>query len=207
MQFAARSPLLHGQNGVHSSRFFRVEAPVPVIVLLVVSLVLILGTLAAFGQNPAHNPSHPAVFEVIPFSDHCPVNLHAEQGMGGELREVLPGHHETAPQWVGQQVRLTLANTRLIRITAARIKVRGYTPTSRVVPSGFPPPDAARSLDLVLTVAPEQDVSTELRLENFSAVTSIELESVSYADGSKWQASAENRCKIAPDPVMLITSR
>jgi hypothetical protein len=224
MQFAARSPLLQGQDGVHSSRFFRVEAPVPVIVLLVVSLVLVLGTLAAFGQNSAHNPSQPAVLEAIPLSDHCPVNLRAEQGMGGQLRNArgpssnqntppqsagqqIPLNFDPPQQWVGQQIRLTLANTRLTGISGARIKVRGYTPTGRVMPSGFPAPDAAKSLDLILVVGPERDVSTNLRLENFSAVTSIELESVSYADGSRWQASAENRCEIAPDSLMLITSR
>ena len=206
MPFAAQFPSFHGRNRVHSP-FFRVEAPVPVIVLLFVGLVLILGTLAAFGQSPAHNPSQPAVLETLPYSAHCPLNLSAQQGMSGELRSTkgLPPLQET--QSIGQQIRLTLMNTGLTGITAARIKVHGYTPTGRVMPSGVPPPDAAKSLNLLLIVGPRQNVSTDLRLESFSAVTSIELESVSYADGNRWQASAENRCQIAPDPVMLITSR
>jgi hypothetical protein len=208
MHFAAHFPSFHGRNRVHSP-FFRVEAPVPVIVLLFVSLFLLLGTLAAFGQSPAHNPNQPAVFQNVPLSDHCPLNLRAEQGMSGELRnaKVLPGQQDAPPKSVGQQIRLTLANTRLIGITAASIKVHGYTPTGRVMPSAVPPPDAAKSLDLLLVVGPKQDVSTDLRLESFSAVTSIELESVSYADGSRWQASGENRCEIAPDPLMLVTIR
>jgi hypothetical protein len=208
MQFAAQSPFAHGRNRERSPRLFRVEAPVPVIVLLFVTLFLVLGTLAAFGQSRAPNPSQPAVLQSIPTSDHCPLNLRAEQGLSGELRStrVLPSHQETPPQSV-QQIRLTLANTALIGITAARIKVHGYTPNGRVMPSGTPLPDAARSLDLLLVVGPRQDISTDLRLESFSAVTTIELESVSYADGSRWQATAENRCEIAPDPVMLITSR
>jgi hypothetical protein len=207
MHFAAHFPSFHGRYRVHGP-FFRVEAPVPVIVFLVVSLFLLLGTMAAFGQSPAHNPSQPAVLETIPLSDHCPLNLSAQQGMSGELRnaKVLPHLRET-PSQPAQQIRLTLANTRLTGITAARIKVRGYTPNGRIMPSGTPPPDAVKSLDLLLVVGPKQDVSTDLRLESFSAVTSIELESVTYADGSRWQTSTENRCEIAPDPLMLITSR
>lgn len=207
MHFAAHFPSFHGRNRVHGP-FFRVEAPVPVIVFLVVSLLVILGTLAAYGQSPAHNPSQPAVLETVPLSDHCPLNLSAKQGMSGELRnaKVSPQPGET-PRQPAQQIRLTLANTQLTGVTAARIKVRGYTPNPRVMPVNTPRADAEKSLDLVLVIGPNQDVSTDVRLESFSAVTSIELESVTYADGGRWQTSAENRCEIAPDPLMLITSR
>ena len=85
MHFAAHFPSFHGRNRVHGP-FFRVEAPVPVIVFLVVSLLVILGTLAAYGQSPAHNPSQPAVLETVPLSDHCPLSSSAKQGMSGELR-------------------------------------------------------------------------------------------------------------------------
>ncbi len=138
MHFAAHFPSFHGRNRVHGP-FFRVEAPVPVIVFLVVSLLVILGTLAAYGQSPAHNPSQPAVLETVPLSDHCPLNLSAKQGMSGELRnaKVSPQPGET-PRQPAQQIRLTLANTQLTGVTAARIKVRGYTPNPRVMPSTRP---------------------------------------------------------------------
>jgi len=206
MLFAAHFPSFHGRSRVHGP-FFRVEAPVPIIVLLFVSLFLLLGTLAAFGQNPAHRTSQPASLESLTYSSQCPLNLSARQGSSGELRTTKPGQKDTPPQSVGQQIVLTLANPQLVGITAARIKVRGYTPTARSFPLAPPSPDAARSLDLVLTVAPGLDTTTDLRLESFSAVTSIELESVSYADGSRWRAGPQTRCQIVPDPIMLITSR
>jgi len=206
MPSAAHFPSFHGRSRVHGP-FFRVEAPVPVIVLLFVSLFLLLGTLAAFGQTTAP-ASSPASLESLTYSSQCPLNLSARQGSSGQLRTATrPGQKDTPPRSVGQQILLTLANPQLIGITAARIKVRGYTPNARTFPLAPPSPDAARSLDLVLTVAPGLDTTTDLRLESFSAVTSIELESVSYADGSRWHAGPQTRCQIAPDPVMLITSR
>jgi len=206
MHFAAQFPSFHGRHRVHGP-FFRVEAPVPIIILLFVSLVLLLGTLAAFGQTPAA-ASPPATLETLTYSAQCPLNLSAQQGMSGELRnaKVLP-HLRESPSQPAQQIRLTLANPQLTGITAARIKVRGYTPNGRFMPSGDPRADAVKSLDLVLAIGPNQDVSTDLRLESFSAVMSIELESVTYADGRRWQTGTEARCQIAPDPVMLITSR
>lgn len=206
MPIAAHHPSFHGRNRVHGP-FFRVEAPVPIIVFLFVSLLALLATMAAFGQSLAHNTSQPAVLETLTYSNQCPLTLSAQQGSSGQLRstQVIPSHADKQP--IGQQIRLTLANPRLIGVTAARIQVRGYTPNARAFPAASPSPDAARSLDLVLTVAPGQDATTDLRLESFSAVTSIELESVSYADGSRWQAGAEARCQIAPDPILLITGR
>jgi hypothetical protein len=206
MPFAAQFPFFHGRSRVHSP-FFRVEAPVPVIVFLFVSLFLLLAAMAAYGQTPAPHSSQPAVLQSLSYGSECPLNLSAQQGMSAELRTTRPGQKDTPTQSLSQQIRLTVANPRPIGINAARIKVHGYTPTARAFPLAPPSPDAAKSLDLVLTVAPGQDAATDLRLEGFSAVTSIELVSVSYADGTRWQAAAETHCQIAPDPVMLITSR
>jgi hypothetical protein len=196
----------HGRTRTHGS-FFRVDAPIPVIVFLFLSLFVLLATMAAFGQSTAARTSQPAVLQTLTYSGQCPVNLSAQQGMSGALRTTRSGQKDTPPRSVGQQIHLTLANPQPVGITAARIQVRGYTPAGRVFPLAPLSPDAARSLNLVLTLAPGRDATTDLRLESFSAVTSIELQSVSYADGTTWHADSQTRCQIAPDPVMLITRR
>jgi hypothetical protein len=40
-----------------------------------------------------------------------------------------------------------------------------------------------------------------------TAVVSIELMSVKYSDGSTWTPAQGKTCRVAPDPLMLVTQR
>lgn len=48
--------------------------------------------------------------------------------------------------------------------------------------------------------------SSDLSLRRFTSVTSVDLNSLTYADGATWQASSPGACSVVPDPLMLVSA-
>ncbi len=87
--------------------------------------------------------------------------------------------------------------------------VRGLTPKGRVERAdSFAQGPSEISKTLEVTFAPEdaKSLSADLVLPGFSSVTFIQLKSITYKDGSSWKVDgqAEQSCRVAPDPLMLI---
>jgi hypothetical protein len=49
-------------------------------------------------------------------------------------------------------------------------------------------------------------ITTDLSLSHFTAVTSIDLDSITYADGSTWRSASAGACSVVPDKRMLIAA-
>ena len=49
--------------------------------------------------------------------------------------------------------------------------------------------------------------SSDLSLSRFTAVTSVDLNSITYADGTTWHTSSPAACSITPDLIMLVAAR
>ena len=92
-------------------------------------------------------------------------------------------------------------------IVSARITAHGFSGKWKVVTLSDAPdaPDLAKTVDVVLDVKGNGHASRDLSLNHFTAVTSIDLNSVTYSDGSTWQTSAPGACSVTPDLVMLIS--
>lgn len=123
-------------------------------------------------------------------------------------------HGQQNPRGPGQRLRLTLAGPRSGQIARATVTVHGMTPKGRVIEadsSSIRPAnssaEATMTLDLVFTADGEDTVSSDLWAPGFSSVTSIELDSVTYANGSIWKFSNRDMCQVAPDPLMLIAAQ
>jgi hypothetical protein len=93
-------------------------------------------------------------------------------------------------------------------IVSAQFVVHGYSSKGRAMnlANSSSEPDLAKTVDVVLDVKGKSEASSDLSLSRFTAVTSIDLNSITYADGNTWHTPSPEACSIAPDSVMLVAS-
>ena len=145
-----------------------------------------------------------------PVNTACPVAMHARQGVWDHVIRVREGERERVLRPVGQRISLTLEDSHSARIVSATVRVHGLNGKHRLLPT---PTDEDRKWNAVATLkvdfVAENDgsVSSDLRINGFTAVFSIQLLDVTYADGKVWRVSGSDGCRVQPDPLMLITER
>jgi hypothetical protein len=62
----------------------------------------------------------------------------------------------------------------------------------------------ARTLSVSMSNWSEPGVSGDFLLPGFTSASRVDLESITYDDGSTWKLSKNETCRVAPDPIMLI---
>lgn len=167
---------------------------------------VVLGSMTLLAQSSAQHDSHPSVASVGSVSMDCPIDMRAQRQSG--VGAVVP----TADRNKGpvQELAFTLKNSTPKEIVDLQITVHGINSKGRVSPLKTSSADSSqiqKSLDLKLKIGPESRTSTTLVLPGFTAVRSIELDSVNYAGGSSWRSSTVHSCHIYPDATMLISKR
>ncbi len=171
------------------------------------SLAILLATTAAGGQSSL-TWSHPLN------TANCPVALRADhEGLFEKRnvndREFGPGTPGKAqPATLDQRIRLTITNLSAHDVVSADVTAHGFSEKWRAVPlsSAEPVPDLARQLKVTLAVKGNKSASDDLALPHFTTVTAIDLNAVTYADGSSWHASAPSACSVVPSMLMLVSS-
>jgi hypothetical protein len=136
----------------------------------------------------------------------CPVSVRAQQAANWSRREV----DNKPPKGPAQRLHLTLVNPDSTRITGATVTVRGLTPRNRVTQTQLSTgdsSDAAKTLSITFTAGLGKDVASDLLVPGLSAVYSIDLDSIAYADGSTWKLAAGKVCRTPIDGFMLISGR
>jgi hypothetical protein len=142
----------------------------------------------------------------------CPVGLRAQRGTGSGML-VARGSRDHAPTTgVAQQLHMTFTNRMPTNVVGVTLTAHGLTATSRLTPTvqsaaASPSGTITRTIHLDVTLDPRANVSADLTLEAFTSVSRIDVDAIDYADGSSWHASAQQRCHIAPDGLMLVSSR
>lgn len=143
----------------------------------------------------------------------CPVSMHALQGAGTGLVAV---HGDQRMAGFSQRIHLILTKPKSTKIAVAKVKVFGLSGKNRVerasanqlgLTNQQPAFDLTRTLDVTFTPEGERDVATDLVLPGFTSVLSIQLESLTYKDGSTWTVAGRQACRVAPDPMMLVADR
>jgi hypothetical protein len=102
----------------------------------------------------------------------------------------------------------TQTNRLAHEIVSTQFVVHGYSNKARAMnlANSSQEPDLAKTVDVVLDVKGKSEASSDLLLSRFSAVTSIDLKSITYADGNTWHTPSPEACSIAPDLIMLVAS-
>jgi hypothetical protein len=90
------------------------------------------------------------------------------------------------------------------------VTVRGLTPKGRVTQAltdQDEASDAEKSMEIRFSAEPGKGASADVWVPGLSMVKSIDMQSVTFTDGSTWKLPAEKTCRTFPDPVMLISGR
>ncbi len=198
-------------------------------ILPIASLLVAIPLASAIAQDTVSRPAQNAVvlsphrFEA---GHQCPVELHAKHILGSSLLEAgasAPSHpgpaidgvildEKTAPPaGQNQQVQLSVSNPSFRDIVGVQMTVHGLSSKWRTVPLSLvsAAPDLSKTIDVALDLKGNGHVAKDLSLRHFTTVTSIDLTSITYADGSTWHASHTSEsgaCSITPDPLMLISA-
>ena len=171
------------------------------------SLALVLGSLTFTSQGFGQLFGGPRINGVPLASTGCPVQMNAQHEWGLTAKVATD---KAPPKGVGQQLHIALTNAKSEEITGIKITVHGSSGKGSLLSARAAEassPEAMKTFDLKLTVGAKKDASTDLWVSGLTAVTHIDLDTVTYADGSKWRSSALETCHFQPDPVMLISSR
>jgi hypothetical protein len=169
------------------------------------ALLLSSLTLGAQDRNGPTVQTFPEPVQII--SQACPVGMQAQQRGSSQLVAV---HNGQRVQTTGQRITLTLRGASSPRIITGRVKVRGFTPKGHVLQSkagGNLATDITRAMSVVFDEVSNGGVTGELVLPGFTSVASIELEEITYENGTVWKSERQSVCRVAPDMFMLISDR
>jgi hypothetical protein len=182
-------------------------------------LVFLFAVPTLFAQQSVTPGSTKSTVLTLPRAPEasCPIGMQARRGAG------LPVAMNAGPSINGsptapdspaltharaQKIHLTLTNLLSREIVSAQFVVHGYSNKGRAMnlANPSPEPDLAKTVDVVLDVKGKSDASSDLSLSRFTAVTSIDLSSITYADGNTWQTPSAEACSVTPDLIMLVAS-
>lgn len=142
----------------------------------------------------------------------CPIAMHARHEFSTQ-RELTKG---TPPRdmesskdgGVHAALTLTLTDPHNHSITAATITIHGTNGKWQVVPAssikGFG--DVSKTMNVLFEPGENRSVDSHLVAPGFTSITSIVLDSVTYANGETWKTIDQGACRIAPDPMMLVAA-
>jgi hypothetical protein len=166
----------------------------------ILPLAIMLATTSVFGQSftlpPRIDPSK------------CPVELQVERSSGlfaYENAKVVPAE-PVAPR-TEQWFDLRMTNLLPHDIVAAEITAHGFSYKGRIIPVSDATPNIWKTVDVALDVKGNGSASRELSFDHFSAIRTIDVDSVTYADGSTWHASSPGACSVAPSLFMRISAQ
>lgn len=175
----------------------------------VAAFALLAGSLSLIAQRPVPSVMKLDTVRPVETSSACPIGMRVLQGAGNSMVEVKDGKRvETS---VGSRLRLNLTNSpqRRGRITAATLTVHGLNGKPGMAPllathdgSG----EVTKTVNATFTREDDESFSADLVLPGVIAPSRVELESVTYADGSTWRLAGHEGCQSAPDLLMLVAT-
>ena len=174
--------------------------------------VLLLGAVAGAAQSlpPSDRPTPGGVVQfrgqqASLLGANCPVGLRAQR-QGQNNMVVVDG---TQRYVYSPRVHLMFDNWQSNAIVAMTVTVRGYDAKARISPVDRGSEGSAeltKTVNLNLSLAGGQKANADVTLRPLASVSRVDLESVEYADGSRWSASAGKTCRVVPDLLMLVGS-
>jgi hypothetical protein len=140
----------------------------------------------------------------------CPVGLQVKHGpglarsrsAGGPVINQKPVPNQAPDE--NQGIHLTFINLSPQSIVGAQVVVHGFSNKWRYILLSGADPDLATTVDVALDVKGNGHASRNLLLSRFTAISSVDVNAITYADGSSWRTSTPGACGASPDPFMLV---
>ncbi len=168
---------------------------------VILPFAIMLATTSMLGQSfTVHHRIDPS---------KCPVGLRVERSGGlFAYKNAKSGPADDAASPSSEQ-RFDFKMTNFLphEIVNAEITAHGFSYKWRVIPISDATPDIWKTMDVVLNVKGNSSASRELSLGHFSAIRTIDVNSVTYADGSTWHAPSPGACSVAPSLIMRISAQ
>jgi hypothetical protein len=157
------------------------------------------GTACPVGLEATHGRSLPVSINASPALPPPPRQGPAINGR----MVVLP---PPPPPAINQQIHLVMTNLVSRDIVSARFTAYGFSNKRRAIYAGAQVPDLTSTVNVTVDVKGNGHASSDLSLKDFTAVASIDLNSITYADGSAWRSSSPGACSVTPNMVMLVAA-
>jgi hypothetical protein len=182
----------------------------------ILPLAILLATCVS-GQEATGRPDAKIALAAPPMVSNrsdCPMGLEVKHGPGLPM-----GMKADGPAINGKGlnsssqriplfgIQLAMTNLSPQSIVSAEFVVHGFSDKSRYIPLA----EASHAADLLTTVNVALDVkgnghaSHDLALSRFTAITAVDVDSITYADGSTWRASSPGACSASPDLFMPVS--
>lgn len=150
----------------------------------------------AFSQNPGKRLSDSVIFNSPAGSgSNCPVEIKAKLDVAAKVLPVEEGQTQKDER----QFHITLGNPKSLKVVTAKITLHGFPVGVRLSPAVlYLPDDPAEIKQTVVfdrTVASGANASMNFGLHGFSTVTAVDLDSVTYSDGSQWHPENHQSCR------------
>ncbi len=184
----------------------------------ILSLAVLLSSTCAFSQGPVTGSTPNLVLATPPLHmdrTNCPVGLQVKHGPGLSVarnadgpsingKPLRDGQDRVADP--NQGIHLTLTNLSPQSIVSAQVIVHGFSNKWRYIPLSGATPDLATTVDVALDVKGNGHASRNLSLSRFTAITAVDVDAITYADGSSWRTSLPGTCSASPDLLMLVNA-
>ncbi len=114
------------------------------------------------------------------------------------------------PRGIGQSLRLILTGPDSRRIAKATLTIRGLSPKGRAMDALKNEDDSFDTITQQIvhfTAEPDRHDLADLWVPGMTAVQTIEISSVTYADGSTWKHYGDMICRVTPEGFMPVGGR
>lgn len=177
----------------------------------ILPLAIVLATTSAIGQDLVlhSSPGNVSFSPTRAIGANCPVGLQVSHGPSFLVKKAEFGPFAAPqPEVQEQRIHLTVTNHTSREIVKAQITVHGFSDKWKAIPlaDASPAPDLEKSVHVAINVKRDSRASSDLSLIRFTSITAVDLNSLTYADGSSWESSTTGACSVAPDLIMLVSA-
>lgn len=172
--------------------------------LLAVFLAFVSSPLVSQITTPVATPPlrlSPVHIVQSPGSQGCPVQLTAAHSREPGVVKVSPG--STPP---GQGYSLTFRPTNSRGIRQAEVTFHGLAGAQVVPVKDHPAADATEDFTVSPSAGSNRLFQSVVYAHKLTGVQWIEIDELTFADGTHWQKSADSYCRVAPNGFMAVTS-
>jgi hypothetical protein len=141
----------------------------------------------------------------------CPVGFVASRQAGLQILSANDAHH-SGP---ALGLHLTLNHRPAPAIESIEITVYGLSPKSRILPTNWPTNQQisssdsendtiTRTLELHRRIGSDSLTESDVWVHQFGVINWVDLTSITYTDGTTWQATENFKCRSVPSNLLLV---
>jgi hypothetical protein len=177
------------------------------LVMLLVAVTSVHGQVLASHSSPgpeAVRPIATTFHSNVSTIDGCPVGLFADRRSDMEMVRVHWAFRENGP---AQGLHISFVHLVTPSIESAEITVYGVTSRPNILPVGAASNEISKTFTLHPGEGSKGAQEATVWMYRVGALTRVELNSLTYADGSVWHESDGSKCRAVPNPFLLVGER